>query len=202
MSTVVFAFELIDQFDYAQMHETTVVGANDGNEFGRPEFAPLGRYEVTTFVKVPNQAGTLTWNDFLSFVRAREGAYDTFLFKDPLNALFYRTEKTDADGALGTAIAAQTDFPLVHKFIDASTLKVYKDGIEAVSGWSLVGNDTAPLVRFSVAPGAGVVVTAEYDYYLSVRFKTDPLGGRWQQAAGQAFIPITLVEDYPEAHRV
>ena len=53
------------------------------------------------------------------------------------------------------------------------TVKIYRDGIEAVSGWSV--NTATGLVTFTTAPAVGVQVTADVDFDVPVRFDSDQM---------------------------
>jgi uncharacterized protein (TIGR02217 family) len=81
------------------------------------------------------------------------------------------------DGAL-------TQFQLVKQYPSASviemrtitkpvagTLKVYLDGVEQPSGWSV--DTTTGLVTVGTPPALGVEVTADFEFDVPVRFDTD-----------------------------
>jgi uncharacterized protein (TIGR02217 family) len=53
----------------------------------------------------------------------------------------------------------------------AGTVKVYLDGVDQLSGWSV--DMTAGLVTFATAPALGVEVTADFEFDVPVRFDTD-----------------------------
>ena len=53
----------------------------------------------------------------------------------------------------------------------AGTVKMYLDGAEQLSGWSV--DTTAGVVTFSTAPGPGVEITADFEFDVPVRFDTD-----------------------------
>ena len=53
------------------------------------------------------------------------------------------------------------------------TVKLYRDGIKATSGWSV--DTTTGLVTFSIAPAVGVQVTADFDFDVPVRFDSDQM---------------------------
>jgi uncharacterized protein (TIGR02217 family) len=53
------------------------------------------------------------------------------------------------------------------------TVKIYRDGVEAVSGWSV--NTATGLVTFNVAPASGVQVTADFEFDVPVRFDSDQM---------------------------
>jgi uncharacterized protein (TIGR02217 family) len=69
----------------------------------------------------------------------------------------------------------------------AGTVRIYLDGVEQLSGWSV--DVTTGIVTFSTAPVAGVDVTADFEFDAPVRFDTDHMAvtienfrlHRWQQ---------------------
>lgn len=123
---------------------------------------------------------------FVVFVHAH--AAESFLVM-PYTGKFMREEITSY-----TAAAGQTDFALEHKYIDAGSVTVKVDGVPQTSGWSLVDNNTAPKVRFSVAPGVGKTILVTANFYVPVHFVTNPL----KEGEGLAEDGI-LNEDAPRA---
>ena len=71
----------------------------------------------------------------------------------------------------------------------AGTVRVYKDGVEKLAGWSV--DVTTGVVAFTTAPAAGVAITADFELDVSVRFDNDHMAvaiesfhlHRWQQTA-------------------
>jgi uncharacterized protein (TIGR02217 family) len=69
----------------------------------------------------------------------------------------------------------------------AGTVRVYKDGVEQLAGWSV--DVTTGVVTFTSAPAAGVAITADFELDVPVRFETDHMAvtiesfhlHRWQQ---------------------
>jgi uncharacterized protein (TIGR02217 family) len=53
----------------------------------------------------------------------------------------------------------------------SGTIKIYLEGVEQVSGWSI--DTTTGIVTFSTAPGVGVAITASYQFDIKARFGTD-----------------------------
>jgi len=126
----------------------------------------------------PNDSGS-TWAALQAFWENRYGSYDTFLYKaqDAGNA-------TIADSF--TAVAAQTDFDCTRRYVDTSTVVVKKNGVtqtltthytlENESGGAYVlGTSTKLVVAFGSAPGAGVTVTIDGEFYYPVRFAEDDM---------------------------
>src|SRR5690606_5530558 len=90
------------------------------------------------------------------------------------------------DQLIGTGDGATTAFELVKRYASgaqswtraiakpvAGTVRIALSGVEQLSGWSV---DTATgVVTFSAAPGAGVAITAGFEFDVPVRFDTDVL---------------------------
>ena len=55
----------------------------------------------------------------------------------------------------------------------AGSVKLYRDGVEVTSGWSI--DTTTGLVTFSTAPAADVQVTADFTFDVPVRFDSDQM---------------------------
>ena len=74
----------------------------------------------------------------------------------------------------------------------AGTVRVARGGVEAVSGWSV--NATTGVITFAAAPGAGVLVTAGFEFDVPVRFDTDRLDVTWDLDRLGSIASIPLVE--------
>jgi uncharacterized protein (TIGR02217 family) len=103
------------------------------------------------------------------FCRMR-GAYDTFYFDDP-------EDNTGTNVQIGTGNGLITDFTLQRSF-GASTRVV--DQVNAITQVTLNGTPTSAytivqpnIIRFTTAPGSGVIVRATFTYYWKVRFLQD-----------------------------
>ena len=115
----------------------------------------------------------------IAFFRARMGRAHGFRFKD-------WSDFAAASQVLGTGDGALTTFQLVKRYGSggvtatriltrpvAGTVKVYRDEVEALSGWSV---DLATgLVTFASPPADGVAITADCAFDVPVRFDTDAL---------------------------
>jgi uncharacterized protein (TIGR02217 family) len=53
----------------------------------------------------------------------------------------------------------------------AGTVRIALDGVELASGWSV--DATTGIVTFAAAPGAGVAITAGFEFDVPVRFDSD-----------------------------
>lgn len=120
---------------------------------------------------------------FMSFWQLRRGSYEGFRFKD------WRDYKTAAQ-YLGTGNGTQTGFQLRKAYSNTDpvtgassttyreikkpvpgTVKAYLNGVEQTSGWTV--NTATGLISFSVAPANGVLVTADCEFDVPVRFVND-----------------------------
>jgi uncharacterized protein (TIGR02217 family) len=85
---------------------------------------------------------------------------------------------------LGTGDGVQTQLQLVKSYPSGSvvevrtiskpvtgTVRIYKDGIEQLSGW--MANIPTGLITFNTPPALGVEVTADFEFDVPVRFDTD-----------------------------
>jgi uncharacterized protein (TIGR02217 family) len=112
----------------------------------------------------------------LRFFYARQGKARGFRFKD------WSDFESDVE-ELGTGDGTNKDFQLVKNYTSlltyqrkitrpiVGTIVVYKDGVVA-TGWSLL---PLGLIRFDTAPTAGVVVSAEFEFDVPVRFNKDEM---------------------------
>jgi uncharacterized protein (TIGR02217 family) len=126
-------------------------------------------------------------------IRTRKGRAYGFRFKD-------WTDYKATGQLLGTGDGTQTQFQLVKSYPSgnvievrsvtkpvAGTVRIYKDGIEQLSGWSV--NVTKGLITFTTAPAGAVEITADFAFDVPVRFDTDHMAvtietfrlHRWQQ---------------------
>lgn len=153
----------------AGMWSTTRIRLDGGGTQANQNWAdPLRQYEV--------KIGACDAED-LEAIRvmaiARRGLRG-FLLKDWSD---FHAEESE----LGTGDGNETDFPLVKVYDDTvlpyvrritrpvtASIEVFLDGTPAA--FTLVGGDT---VRFSVAPGIGVEVTASFDFLVPVMFSND-----------------------------
>jgi uncharacterized protein (TIGR02217 family) len=124
----------------------------------------------------------------IAFFEARRGRLHGFRWKDHLDFQSCGPLGTVSatDQAIGVGDGVRTAFQLVKRYGDAAgavsrdiakpvagTVCVALDGVEAPGGWSV---DVATgVVMFGVAPGAGVEVSAGFQFDVPVRFDSDRL---------------------------
>jgi uncharacterized protein (TIGR02217 family) len=151
------------------------------------------RFNVAHGVKTKAQLDTL-----IAFFRARKGRAVGFRFKD------WTDYKATAQ-VLGTGDGVLTQFQLVKKYVSGATeelrpitkpisgsVKIYLNGVLKTSGLTI--NYTTGLVIFTVAPAASVVVTADYEFDVPVRFDTDRLSATLDAYGVHSWLDIPLIE--------
>ena len=131
------------------------------------------KYQAAHGVKNENQMRRL-----LAFFRSRRGKAYGFRFKDWLDFTGRREMIGVGDGKTIT-------FQLIKTYIDdagytevrkirkpvAGTVRVYLDGAEQTDGCSV--NYTTGIVTFAATPDTEVIITADYEFDVPVRFDTD-----------------------------
>lgn len=133
-----------------------------------------GQWNVSHGVKTQSQLDAL-----IAFFRARRGKAIGFRFKD-------WSDYQASNQIIGTGNGTTTTFQLVKSYTSGAvtvdrtikkpvlgTVQIYKDGVLQATGWTV--NTTTGVVTFSVAPSAGVVVTANFQFDVPVRFDTDQM---------------------------
>ena len=136
-----------------------------------------GRWDVSTGIKTKTDMDILQ-----AFFRARFGKAYGFRFKD-------WSDYQAVGQTLGTGNGTQTVFQLTKAYTSGAysysrdikkpvtgTVKIYLNAVLQVSGFSV--DLTTGIVTFSAAPGAGVIVSADFDFDVPVRFDTDTLAVR------------------------
>lgn len=152
-----------------------------------------GRWDVSTGIK--NKADM---DAVIAFFRARFGKAYGFRFKD-------WSDYQAVGQNIGTGDNVLTAFQLTKTYVSGSniyvreikkpvtsTVTIYLNSVLQVSGYT-IDHDTG-IVTFSVAPGVGVLVTADYDFDVPVRFDTDMLAVRIDGPAQYLWDSIPIVE--------
>jgi uncharacterized protein (TIGR02217 family) len=150
--------------------------------------AARGRWDVGSGVKNRAQFAQL-----IAFFRARKGRAYGFRFKD-------WTDYQATAQPIGIGDGTTTAFPLLKTYASggvtetrpitkpvAGSVAVSLDGVAQSSGWSV--DATTGIVTFGVPPAAGVVITADFEFDVPVRFDADQMDlsldlyehGQWGQ---------------------
>lgn len=154
-------------------YATTIVSMASGFEQRNINWdAARGRWDVASGLKRQSQLDIL-----IAFFRARKGRAHGFRFKD------WTDYKATAQN-IGTGNAANKVFQLTKTYTSGAgtetriikkpvsgMTKVYLNGVFQTSGVSV--STILGTVTFTNAPGNGVVVTADFEFDIPVRFDTD-----------------------------
>ena len=133
-----------------------------------------GRWDVSTGLKTKADMDVVQ-----AFFRARYGKAHGFRFKD-------WSDYQAAGQVLGTGNGTQTAFQLTKTYTSGAygysreirkpvsgTVKIYLNSVLQSAGFTM--DHTTGVAAFSAAPGAGVIVSADFDFDVPVRFDTDAL---------------------------
>lgn len=170
MSTSIwpFTFHRLPRFLETPVFKTRIAAGNEGADQRAAEFGDDYKLSVSGSLRLPQGSNTLaTW---LAFVEARLGRYDPFLYS-PWSQR-YRVVTLEA---VGTGDGTTTAFALDSRYIDASTLLVYKAAVlqTLTTHYTFSGNNTAPLITFLSAPTGGQAITATYSRYFPMFLEDD-----------------------------
>lgn len=152
-----------------------------------------GRWDVSTGIKMKTDMDAV-----IAFFRARFGKAYGFRFKD-------WSDYQAVGQVIGTGNGVLTAFQLVKLYTSGSnsysreikkpvsgTVKIYLNGVLQGSGYSV--DLTTGIVTFSSAPGNTVVVSADFDFDVPVRFDTDTLAVRTDGPGIYVWDAIPVVE--------
>jgi uncharacterized protein (TIGR02217 family) len=156
-------------------YSTTVVTTVSGHERRNANWAAArGKWNVAHGLKKREQVAAL-----IAFFRARKGRAYGFRFKDWTDYQAFAQPIGVGDGSNRTfqlikryASGGEIESRLIAKPV-TGTVKIYRDGVEAVTGWSV--NTATGLVTFTTAPAPGVQVTADFEFDVPVRFDSDQM---------------------------
>jgi uncharacterized protein (TIGR02217 family) len=173
---------------------TTVLVLGSGHESRNINWAKSrAKYNATYGVR--NNANL---DAVLAFFYARQGQGYAFPYKD------FRDYSVTGQ-ILGTGNAGTKTFDLKKTYTSgaytydrlnilpiANTVKIYFDGTEQTSGWTV--NREAATVTFTSAPGTGVIITADFEFHVPVRFATDDLSQGVEPLEHGTMTDIQLIE--------
>lgn len=116
------------------------------------------------------------------------GPHLTFLFKDRRDFNHWQVSTNKAAIAIGTGDAVDTTFQLVKLYGSGAqqrsrtitnpisgTVEIYLDGVLKTEATDYTIDYETGIVSFAVAPGAGVAVTAKFQFRCRARFASDDL---------------------------
>lgn len=152
-----------------------------------------GRWDVSTGLKSQADMDILQ-----AFFRARFGKGYGFRFKDWAD---YQAMAQN----LGTGNGTRTAFQLTKLYVSGSytysrdikkpvngTAKIYLNSILQASGYTL--DLTTGIFTFASAPAAGVVVSADFEFDVPVRFDTDQIDVRADGPSFYTWDSVPIVE--------
>ncbi|MBX6321727.1 MAG: DUF2460 domain-containing protein [Rhodospirillaceae bacterium] len=160
-------------------YSTTIVATVSGREQRNVNWAQArGRWNVAHGLKKREQVAAL-----IAFFRARQGRAYGFRFKDWTD---YQLGSANAPQPIGLGDAANRLFQLYKRYssggVDhdrlivkpvAGTVRVFEDGVERTTGWTV--DITTGLITFAVAPAAGHIIAAACEFDVPARFDTDQM---------------------------
>lgn len=173
---------------------TDVVMTISGHEQRNANWsAARARYNVAHGIKSQAQL-----EELIAFFRARKGRAHAFRFKD-------WTDYTLSGEVMGLGDGTQREFQLTKTYLSggvsefrsitkpvAASVAVYVDGVEQSSGWSV--DAQTGVVTFASPPNAGLVVAADAEFDVPVRFDTDQLSASLDDYGIRSWVDIPLVE--------
>lgn len=152
-----------------------------------------GRWDVSSGLKNQSDMDALQ-----AFFRARFGKAYGFRFKD-------WADYKGIGQILGTGNGAQTAFQIIKiytsgansytrdiKKLVSGTVNIYKNSVLQSSGFTL--DTTTGIVTFSAAPAAGVIVSADFEFDVPVRFDTDTISVRADGPGFYVWDSVPIVE--------
>ncbi len=167
---------------------TDVVTTVSGHEQRNSKWSQArARYNVASGVKSEAQ-----WQALIAFFRARRGKAAGFRFKDwsdfkavnqPLVALGGSEYQMVKRYVSGSVVSER----VISKPV-AGTVKLYKDSLQQVSGWSV---DTATGIITTAITGT---LTVDYEFDVPVRFDTDELALSMDSYNAGSWSNIPLIE--------
>jgi uncharacterized protein (TIGR02217 family) len=150
-------------------------------------------YNVAHGIKTKAQLSAL-----IVFFRARKGRSQAFRFKDWMDF--------EAIGEIiGTGNGVQTQFQLIKTYASGEntclrslskpvdgTVRIYFNNALQSNGY--IVNYTTGIITFASAPASGVIVQADCEFDVPVRFETDQLSARLEEYGVYSWADIPLVE--------
>ena len=154
---------------------------------------PLGSWDISTGLKSKADIDAIK-----AFFINRFGRAYGFRFKDWL-------DYQGIGQSLGIGNGTKTQFQLIKTYISggysyvydikkpvAGTVKIYLNSILQASGYTL--DATTGIVTFASAPGAGVLVSSDFEFDVPVRFDIDKIAARTDGPGLYVWDSIPVVE--------
>jgi uncharacterized protein (TIGR02217 family) len=170
------------------MYSTRIIRVHSGHTKRLARWTyPLHQYDVSYGIRT--QSDVYAVLEMFHACGAREHQFRFQDFQDYNSTGDMRTGISATDQTLGTGDGAEKDFQLIKTYTKGAlsrTRKITKplagalvslDDAPQGSGWTL--DTTTGLLSFTVAPGAGVVVKAGFEFDVPVEFADDALDIQW-----------------------
>lgn len=161
--------------------QTRIQRAASGRELRALDYPyPLWQFAlVYDFLRDDPVAGHDELKTLMGFFMLCQGAFGTFLFQDPSDFQVIGQQIGTGDASttvfqLQRAIgAALPDGGFFEPIVAPNVVNaVYLDGITQDAASYVVDPDTGS-VTFNIAPGGGLIITADFTYYFRCRFVDD-----------------------------
>ena len=163
---------------------TQVVELASGDEERNASWAnSRRRYDVAYGIRRADDLAAV-----VAFFEARNGRLHGFRYKDwaDYKSCLPSQAISPIDQPMGTGTGSQQTFQLAKRYTSgaqswtraiakpvAGTVRIALNGVEQMTGWSV--NTANGSVTFTNAPGAGVAITAGFEFDVPVRFDSDTL---------------------------
>lgn len=169
MSTQIFPLTPDNRVPKKTKYRTLISESESGREQRRAKWgAPLRQFALEFRNRAKADADALE-----AFFEARQGAYDSFYFKNDSEKDAGATNLIE--GEVVHAVYANENTSQVAEYpIDAATFKLYEDDVLIDPG-DYTLNALTGLVTWVSKPGVGTEITASYDFYYIVRFEGDDI---------------------------
>lgn len=177
--------------------KTNVLTLSNGKEKRNQEWE-LARGEWDIGYGIQEKAG---YDEVRAFFYSRRGRAHSFRFKDWSDYYMDRQTIGEGTGALTTFSLFKTysdgtysyDRPLTKPVV--GTVKVWKDAVLQNSGYTV--NYLTGVITFTAAPADNVVIEAQCQFDVPVRFDVDkfPLNLTWEEAGTISSLMIVEVDE-------
>ena len=163
---------------------TQVVELASGDEERNASWAnSRRRYDVAYGIRRADDLAAV-----VAFFEARNGRLHGFRYKDwaDYKSALPSQAITATDQQIGTGTGSQQTFQLAKRYTSggqtwvrmiakpvAGTVRVALGMVEQLSGWTV--DTTTGVLTFTIAPAAGVIVRAGFEFDVPVRFDSDSL---------------------------
>ena len=177
------------------VYSTDVVTMFSGHEQRNSNWKNArGKYNIASGVKTEAQ-----WHNLIAFFRARRGKAIGFRFKD-------WSDYSASSQQIGIGDGLKTEFQLVKYYTSGSaavireikkpvsgTVRVYKNtNLRGDANYTV--DYTTGIVSFAEPPEAGIIITADFEFDVPVRFDTDELQISMDSYNSGSWNSIPLIE--------